>query len=128
MSLPLSFIYHFTYYWSFLNPAAVVIEVIYSAGRDSSTTQYNEGSITVQPGVKYTVDVEVLRNDLASWNERVEDILLRPDQGIQGAGQVSIGGCNPDGDDQDCTFFNCPITSATVVSQGLELWLEILPF
>ena len=104
----------------------MVTEVIYSAGRDSSTTQYNEGSIAVQPGVKYTVDVEVLRNDLASWNERVEDILLRPDQGIQGAEQVSIGGCNPDGDDQDCTFFNCPITSATVVSQGLKLWLEML--
>ena len=102
----------------------MVTEVIYSAG--TSATQYNEGSITVRPGVKYTVDVEVLRNDLGGSGERVEDILLRPDQGIQGADQVSIGGCNPDGGDQDCTFFNCPITSATVVSQGLKLWLEML--
>ena len=32
----------------------------------------------------------------------------------------SIGGCNPDGGDTDCTFFHCQVTSAsaTVVSQG----------
>ena len=31
----------------------------------------------------------------------------------------SIGGCNPDGGDTDCTFFHCQVTSAsaTVVSQ-----------
>ena len=86
--------------------AAVVTKVIYSSG----TTAYsaNSGTITVQPGMQYTVKVEILRNDLADWDERVTDITLDG---------RSIGGCNPDGGDYDCTFFNCPIAPVTVVSQ-----------
>ena len=78
--------------------------MIYSPGK---TVQPNTGNITVQPGLKYAVNVEILRNDLGSWSERVTDITLDG---------TSIGGCNPDGGDHDCTFFNCPI-STTVVSQ-----------
>ena len=63
----------------------------------------------MQPGIWYTVNVEILRNDLADWDETVQDITLDG---------RSIGGCNPDGGDFDCTFFNCPITSASAVSQG----------
>ena len=83
--------------------------MIYSSGTDPSAKQYNRGTITVQPGIWYTVNVEILRNDLASSSEKVQDITLDG---------ISIGGCNPDGNDFDCTFFNCPITSASVVSQG----------
>ena len=80
--------------------------MIYSSG----TTAYsaNSGTIMVQPGMQYTVKVEILRNDLGGRNERVTDITLDG---------RSIGGCNPDGGDYDCTFFNCPITPVTVVSQ-----------
>ena len=84
---------------------AVVTRVIYSG---LPTRGHNPGTITVQPGVKYTVNVEILRNDLGGSGERVLDITLDG---------KSIGGCNPDGGDYDCTFFKCPITPATVVSQ-----------
>ena len=86
---------------------AVVTKVIASTG--TSKVQYNSGTITVQPGIQYTVKVEILRNDLGGSSEKVQDITLDG---------ISIGGCNPDGNDFDCTFFNCPITSASVVSQG----------
>ena len=84
----------------------VVTKVIYSSG--TSAYSFNSGTITVQLGIQYTVNVEILRNDLGGPNERVTDITL--DGG-------SIGGCNPDGGDYDCTFFNCPIPPVTVVSQ-----------
>ena len=80
--------------------------MIYSSG--TSAYSSNSGTIMVQPGIQYTVNVEILRNDLASSDERVQDITLDG---------RSIGGCNPDGGDNDCTFFNCPITPVTVVSQ-----------
>ena len=79
--------------------------MIYSPGK---TVQPNTGTITVQPGLKYAVNVEILRNDLGDWGEEVSYITLDG---------TSIGGCKPDGGDYDCTFFNCPI-STTVVSQG----------
>ena len=75
----------------------------------NTVKRFNSGTITVQPGLQYSVNVEILRNDLASSSEKVQDITLDG---------ISIGGCNPDGSDYDCTFFNCPITSASVVSQG----------
>merc|ERR1711884_822100 len=84
-----------------------ITTVIYTT-RDEGTQRNNRGNITVQPGVEYAVSVEILRNDLASSDERVDDITLDGN---------SIGGCNPDGGDYDCTFFNCPIAPATVVSQ-----------
>ena len=85
---------------------AVVTKVIYTG---NTVKRFNSGTITVQPGLQYSVNVEILRNDLASSSEKVQDITLDG---------ISIGGCNPDGNDFDCTFFNCPITSASVVSQG----------
>ena len=85
----------------------VVTKVIYASGTDAK--RYNKGNIRVTPGVKYSVDVEILRNDLAGSNERVQDITLDG---------KSIGGCNPDGGDYDCTFFNCSITSAVVSPTG----------
>ena len=87
--------------------ATNITEVIYSSG--TQARRYNPGTIVAQPRVHYTVKVEILRNDLGSYDERVQDIMLDG---------RSIGGCNPDGGDFDCTFLNCPITStSTVVSQ-----------
>ena len=43
----------------------------------------------------YRLKVEVLRNDLADSDEKGADIALDG---------VSIGDCNPDGSDLDCTF------------------------
>merc|ERR1719203_1306131 len=86
-------------------PTAVT-QVIYSSGTSSKT--HNTGTISVLPGAVYTVQLEVLRNDLQSSSERVVDVTLDG---------RSIGGCNPDGGDYDCTFFNCPIPATTVQSQ-----------
>ena len=46
----------------------------------------------------YIVSIEVLRNGLGNANSKVSKIKLN--------GQ-NIGECNPDGSDDDCTFFNC---------------------
>ena len=58
----------------------------------------------------YDVRIEVLRNDLGSSDERVSKITFDG---------VTIGDCNPDGGDYDCTFFNCrdTIQNALVFSE-----------
>ena len=57
--------------------------------------------IKVQPGIDYSVKVEVLRNDLGSSDEKVSRIALNGRE---------MGYCNPDGGDMDCTFFDCSTT------------------
>ena len=52
----------------------MVTEVVASTG--TATRRYNDGTITVQPGITYAVKVEILRNDLGSSSERVRDITL----------------------------------------------------
>jgi len=75
-----------------------IVKVVYSAGKGAQ--EWNDGIITASPGVDYHVKMEVLRNDLAHYDlEKVIDVTLNG---------KSIGGCNPDGGDYDCTFFHCP--------------------
>ena len=59
--------------------------------------------------LSYNVKIEVLRNDLGSSEEKVSNIAFDG---------VTIGDCNPDGEDYDCTFFDCTETlnNATVSS------------
>ena len=81
-----------------------IVVMAYSAGK---TPQYNpsaSATATVTPGVIYTVMVEVLREDLGSSSERYDAIRL----GDSGHNLINIGGCNPDGGDYDCTFFEYP--------------------
>ena len=68
-----------------------------SPGEDNLRASY-EGTITVVPNLRYELKVEVLRNDLGRKDEKVSDITMNG---------VIIGGCNPDGDDYDCTFYDC---------------------
>jgi len=72
--------------------------IIYTEG---TTPQFdNTGEIPgAIAGVEYDVSVEVLRNDLGSSDEYVSDITLEG---------KSLGSCNPDGNDYDCTFYRCP--------------------
>ena len=69
-----------------------------------------ESTINVVPNVDYNVKIEVLRNDLGEEYEKVSEIA------IDG---VVIGDCNPDGDDYDCTFFDCQdsIQNSTITSE-----------
>ena len=81
--------------------------IIYKEGKDPSNwdeTATYEDVINVQPGIDYSVKVEVLRNDLGSSSEKVSRIALNG---------RTIGDCNPDGDDYDCTFFDCSPTLST---------------
>ena len=70
-----------------------------------------EGVTTVVPHLKYEIKVEVLRNDLAGDWEKVSAITVNG---------VNIGECNPDGTDDDCTFYDCnsSLTQTTVSSQN----------
>lgn len=75
-------------------------QVIYTSGTTALAS--NTGTIFgVASGTTYNVKVEVLRNDLASASEYVSAITF------DGS---SIGSCNPDGGDYDCTFYNCAST------------------
>ena len=62
--------------------------------------------------------MEVLRNDLGHAHEKVVDVTLD--------GQ-SIGGCNPNGGDYDCTFFPCShIThSFTPTTEKVALRIDV---
>ena len=67
---------------------------------DGPATTY-EDVLNVLPGIDYSVKVEVLRNDLGAEHEKVSRIALNGH---------TIGDCNPDGSDYDCTFFDCSET------------------
>ena len=85
--------------------------MVYGEGKTASPVQIYDSTINVVPKLKYNVKVEVLRNDLGEPNEKVSKITFD--------GTV-IGDCNPDGGDDDCTFFDCqdsiqnsPVSSET---------------
>merc|ERR1712193_25117 len=90
-------------YWSkgsCITKPATINWIIYTEG---TTPQFdNTGEIPgAVPGLEYDVSVEVLRSDLGSSDEYVSDITLEG---------KSLGSCNPDGNDYDCTFYRCPNT------------------
>jgi hypothetical protein len=84
-----------------------VIVMVYSEGETAASNPSAKASATVVPGEIYAIKVEILRNDLGSASERVTDIR------IDG---VSVGDCNPDGGDYDCTFFDCSSTLTTHIA------------
>ena len=70
--------------------------------------------------------VEVLRNDLGSADEKVSSIKLNG---------TPIGSCNPDGGDYDCTFYNCAssnhqgqsrLTKTTYTPTGTTINVEMV--
>ena len=77
--------------------------VIYEEGKTVKKNTY-KGILSVLPGIEYRVKVEVLRNDLAGSDEKVSRIALNG---------RTIGDCNPNGGDYDCTFFDCSLTLST---------------
>ena len=70
--------------------------MVYGEGKTARPTY--ESIINVVPNLDYNVKVEVLRNDLGSYGEKVSKISFDG---------VVFGDCNPDGGDYDCTFFDC---------------------
>merc|ERR1712070_776653 len=73
----------------------------------TSATADNKGSVQLNPNTQYAVSFEILRNDLGSASEYVTDVIV---------GKKSLGSCNPDGGDYDCTFFDCPFGEILVNS------------
>ena len=86
------------------NNTEVIQHVIYEEGRtppswDGARTKATyESVINVVPHLSYNVKVEILRNDLGHSGEKVSNIAFDG---------VNVGDCKPDGDDYDCTFFDC---------------------
>ena len=91
------------------NDKAIIQHVIYAEGK--TPTSWIGSIINVVPYVPYSLKVEVLRNDLAGTEEKVSNIKLDG---------VTIGDCNPDGGDYDCTFFDCgqSLTKTTITSSN----------
>ena len=56
------------------------------------------GSMLLLHGVTYSIVMEVLLNDLGDAGEKVSGVTFNGH---------SIGGCNPDGGQYNCTFYNC---------------------
>ena len=85
-----------------LGPLQVIQHVIYGKGKTNKDTY--EDKLKVHPGTLYYIKVEVLQNDLGHASEKVSAITLN---------DINIGDCNPDGEDYDCTFFDCAQTLST---------------
>ena len=98
------------------NDPAVIQHVMYAEGK--TKTPSIGSTINVMPDVTYSLKVEVLRNDLGGENEKVSNIQLDG---------VTIGDCNPDGDDYDCTFFDCEqsLTKTTITSSSGSIIAEL---
>ena len=96
--------------------AQPVVVMVYRAGETSQKVQ--TGTANVTAGVTYDIKTEILRNDLGSASERVTKIIVDGHQ---------LGGCNPNGKDDDCTFFDCfspQSRSVTATSDQLQFELN----
>eukprot|EP00964_Phaeocystis_antarctica_P075587 scaffold46657_cov71-Phaeocystis_antarctica.AAC.2 len=90
----------------------------YTAGSLTNLQASQTGPVTataaVIPGVTYHVKTEILRNDLGDGRSEMVTSIL-----VDG---VELGGCNPDGGDYDCTFFDCfSAQSHTVTATSTQL-------
>ena len=79
-----------------------ITHVVYGEGKTAKATY--EDVLEVRPDIVYSIKIEVLRNDLGDFSEKVSSIALNGE---------FIGDCNPDGGDYDCTFFDCARTLST---------------
>ena len=86
-------------------PSKSVTKVVYQEDVSGYCTTLNEpacvwnASISgVQANFYYKVEYEVMQGDLGSSDEKVVNVTLNG---------VSVGGCNPTGDDYACTFASC---------------------
>jgi len=96
--------------------AQPVVVMVYRAGETSQKVQ--TGTANVTAGVTYDIKTEILRNGLGSASERVTKISVDGHQ---------LGGCNPNGKDDDCTFFDCfspQSRSVTATSDQLQFELN----
>jgi len=92
-----------------------ITHVVYSEGTKAYAV--NPGEIPVVKGKSYRVNFEILRNDLGSDSEYVTMVV------IQGR---AYGGCNPDGGDYDCTFYNCTRSAPFYVTASSDtLYVEV---
>ena len=86
-----------------LSPTAPPTTIVaYSSGTTVQSSPSATATATVAPGW-YSVQVELLRNDLSGTNEKATGIRVKAGSTVI----KSFGECNPDGGDYDCTFFTC---------------------
>lgn len=93
--------------------------MVYSSGTSASNSPAATGTVDLVVGAAYSVAIEVLRNDLGGQSEKITAVYI-------GSGS-SLGECNPDGDDYDCTFFACThltMTSFTPTTSAVALRID----
>ena len=96
-----------------------ISQVIYSSGTAPQYSPSATGQVSLEQGVTYSVQVEILRNDLGSGppGEWVPAIYV---------GSTNIGSCAPDGGDYDCTFFTCPLSFVfTAATSTVALSIDV---
>ena len=69
---------------------------------NSSKAPIIHGTFGVVANQLYHVQIEVMRTDTGSSDEKVSSITLN---------DASFGSCNPDGDDNECTYYECPYSN-----------------
>ena len=88
---------------------------VWSAGPEKAA--YTD-TIQVVPRQSYLMKLEVLQSDLSDSDEKVSGIEINGE---------SLGECNPDGGDQDCTFFDCAqhLLTNEIVSEDSSLQVKL---
>ena len=71
--------------------------MVFEEGSVAGSTSTYSTVIDVYPDVQYAIGVHVLQNGLADADGKV-NVIVEGD---------SIGECNPDGNNNDCTFYDC---------------------
>ena len=98
------------------HPAPIVV-MAYSPGTTPEYHPSASATAAVTAGTRYTITVEVLREDLGDASEYVAAIRIGDDgvlPGEAGTALLNLGACHPDGGDYDCTFFDCGPQLGTV--------------
>ena len=91
--------------------------MVFEEGSVAGSTLTYFSEIDVYPDVKYTIAVHVLQNGLEDSDANVNII-------VEGN---SIGTCNPDGNNNDCSFYDCSshVTSRVYSSPSGKISVEL---
>lgn len=101
----------YDYYECTRTSSNVISFMVYGEGNlgNIGTETYTGIATGLNPETDYVISFEILQNDLASPSEKVLAAT------VDGTNILEGGECNPDGDDFDCTFFDCAMSSSDIV-------------
>lgn len=110
-----------------LTRCAFALEVtIYHTGTTPAAHPSASGTLAVLAGTPYLVEVEILREDLQTYDKYVSSIRVGDSTGTD---MVDLGACNPDGGAHDCTFYKCngaAITKFTPTTSEMRFEVDMV--